>query len=294
MDKSTSPAAPTDKDAAVPGHLPNELPKSAALDEEAVVPGRWAPNGYEAEPYDHDAVGDPIGRPAPEDEGDLDETDERMMDDGKGNGIPDPVTGDEDKDISSHLRGDTDKLCLGSPPEEKPTHSVWDEGLEPDWLNREINRYLLQEYPAGAGMVDPVEPPHGFYTDFDMDKDHGSVDKVHGFWYASPARQQGADGDPFRGDDPYAQMGFHSPKGPKDGTTHPAVSGEEGFGALRAPEEWTLNAGGDTSTALGANAKPAGAGGESEGEPEEGEEGEAGEGGEGSAGAGQAQGQKQE
>lgn len=295
MDKSTTAAAPSDPDAGVPGHRPNELPKSASLeddpmDEEAVVPGRWAPNGYEPEPYDHERLGNPVGLPSGA-EGDLDETDDRMIGDGKGNGIPDPESGDEDDKISAHLRGDDDKTSLGSPPEEKPSHSVFDEGLEPDWLNREIKRYLLQEYPAGAGMVDPIEPPHGFYSDFDMDKDHGSVEKTQGMWYASPARPAGGDGDPFRGEDPYAQMGFHSPKGPKDGTTPPSVSGEEGFAALRAPEEWSLNAGSDTSKALGANAKPDTGGEESEGESEEGEEGEA-QGGEQSAG-GQGQGKEQ-
>lgn len=298
MDKSTTAAASTDSDAAVPGHLPNELPKSAALEEQGWVPGRWFPNGYEEEPYDHDRLGDPAGLPAPH--GDMDETDERMEGDDKGNGIPDPLTGDDDQEIADHLRGDEEKTSLGDPPEEDPTEGTYNESVEPIWLDSEIKRFMLQEqllveYPPGAGMVDPTKPPKGFYTDFDMAKDHGDGDSIHGFWYASPAREKGTDGDPYHDEDPYAQWGFHSPKGPTDGTTHPAVSGEEGVAARKTPEIPELSGGGDTSKMLGANAKPGGGEVGSEGEPEEGEEGqggEAGEGGEAGAG-GQAQGEEQ-
>lgn len=232
--------------------------------EQAWVPGRWFPNGYEPEPVDKDRLGDGVGMPEPD--GDLDETDARSEGDGAGNGIPDPDSDEELDDMSAHLRADQEDLSLGSPPEEQPTHSVWDEAVQ---LNREIKRYMLQEYPAGAGMVDPTKPPKGFYSDFDADRDHGSVEKMQGAWYRSPARPAGTDGDPFRGDDPYTQLGFHSPKGPTDGTTPPAASGEEGVAARKTPAIWSLSAGSDTSSVLGAGAKPAGEEVGSEGEPEE-------------------------
>ena len=231
----TSPSAPTDPDATVPGHLPNELPASAAIEE----------------------------------------TDERYEGDGLGNGMPDPKSGEDNIKLSDHLRGDEDKTSLGTPPEEMPSKSFYGESLEIRRLNREIRRFLLQEYPAGAGMVDPTKPPTGFYTDFDMKRDHHDGDDIHGFWYASPGRTPGADGDPKRGSDPYVQLGFHSPKGPHDWTTPPAASGEEGIAARRAPEEWTLNAGSDTSSVLGANnARPSSSGVGSEDGSEEDEEGE--------------------
>lgn len=269
----TSRFAPTDDDATVPGHLPSELPPSASLDEEAWVPGRWMPG--EGEPVDSDDV-NRLGNSG------MDETDDRMEGDGKGNGLPDPKTGDEENEISDHLRTGEEKTSLGDPPEEEPHHSIWDEGA--NWLNQEIKRFMLQEYPAGAGAVDPRDPK-GFYSDFDMAKDHGDGDSIHGFWSGSPARAAGTDGDPFRSDDPYAQMGFHSPQGPTDGTTPPAVSGEEGVAARKAPEEWTLNAGSDTSKVLGPGAKPPSSvvgsdeeGGEEGDESQEGEEGSEGEG----------------
>jgi hypothetical protein len=262
MTSTTSPSAPTDPDATVPGHLPNELPMSAALEEQGWVPGRWDPT--EGEPMDPSDV-ERLGSSG------MEETDERMVDDGKGNGIPDPEIND---DMSPHLR-DSDHLSLGSPPQERPEKSRYDESA---WLNREIRRYLLQEYPAGAGMVDPVTPPKGFYSDYDAEKDHGTPDQIQKPWYRSPGREPGGDGDPFRGDDPYTQLGFHSPRGPSDGTTPPAVSGEEGVAARKAPEEWTLNAGDDTSSVLGPGAKPPSSAVGSEDGSEEGEEGEAGEG----------------
>jgi hypothetical protein len=283
MTRTTTPSAPTDDDATVPGHLPNELPKSAsleddALDEEAWVPGRWLPSeGEPMLPGDVDRLGDPTGdNPAGMDD-DLDETDDRTEGDGKGNGIPDPKDTDGDSDMAAHLR-QHDDTSLGEPPQERPEKGFYGEHVETSWLNREIRRFMLQEYPAGAGMVDPIEPPHGFYTAYDQDKDHGSVEKIQGMWYRSPGRTPGEDGDPFRGTDPNAQLGFHPPAGENDpGTSPPATMGMDGVAARRAPPEWTLSAGGDTSTVLGANAagaKGGGGGVGSEGD-EEAEEGEA-------------------
>lgn len=233
MTRTTTPSAPTDPDATVPGHLPNELPPSASLDEEAWVPGRWFPN-----------KGEPL-TPREEDElGDVDEGDERM--EGDGAGIPSP--NDDDDDLAQHLRGDDDKTSLGSPPEEKPTKGRWDEVHDPAWLRREIRRFMLQENPAGAGMVDPSPDKPGFYTPFDMVRDHTGTDDPQDRWYRSPGRQPGTDGDPFRGPDPYAQLGFHAPQGADDpGTTPPGAEGEEGVAARETPAVGELTMGDDTS-----------------------------------------------
>lgn len=288
MTHATSPAAPTDPDATVFGHRPNELPGSAALDdergnppqpgqlgEEAWMPGHWFPNGLEAEPYDHERLGDPTGLPSGA-EGDLEETDDRMIGDGKGNGIPDPEAGDDDLKMSPHLKGDEEKTSLGDPPEEKPRGNF---GESTDWLTSEIKRYMQQkplmlEYPAGAGMVDPIEPPKGFYSDFDMAKQHGDGEYIQSPWYQTPGRAMGTDGDPFRGEDAPGQLKMHTGEGIPTTAVHPAISGEEGFAALRAPEIGALTGGGDTSTMLGANAKPGAPDVDSEDdESEEGEEG---------------------
>jgi len=271
-----------------------EMDTSMGMDEEAVVPGRWAPNGLEAEPYDHERLGDPTGLPSGA-EGDLDEvgddrmyeTDDRMLGDGKGNGMPDPEDPDDLK-ISPHLRGDEEKTSLGDPPEEKP-ESLFGESA---WLVRESHAYmqqrrLLTEYPPGAGMVDPVDGPKGFYTDYDAAKDHGDGDYIQSPWYQTPARPVGTDGDIRREEDPAAQLKMH-PSDNDPTTVHPSLVGKEGFASLNAPEIPELSGGGDTSTMLGANAKPGGEDVGSDSESEEGEEGE-GQGGE----SDQAQGEEQ-
>ena len=256
-------SAPTDPDAQVPGHLPNELPPSASLvDEEAWVPGRWMPGeGEPVDPEGMERMGEPCG---------MDETDAFTQDDGLGNGEPDRNDPDSDEfDIADHLKGDKDKTALGDPPPDE-------EVVEMRILNRQIRQYLLQEYPAGAGMVDPTKKPMGFYTDFDMEKDHHTGDDIQGTWYKSPGRAPGSDGDPFRGPDPYAQLGFHPPDR-KDTTSHPAVNGEEGNAARRAEPAWQLTGGGDTSSMLGANAHPASSEVGSQDEPGNSEEGTEGE-----------------
>jgi hypothetical protein len=286
--------APTDPDAAVPGHLPEELPPSAATDgieEQAMVPGRWY-GGEEPEGYDRERVGDPLG---------MDETDERFEDDALGNGEPDRNDPDaDDFDIADHLRGDEEKTSLGDPPDETMEESAVLEDLDEESFNAlaaeafndgdgfmgrrvsladDIRRFFLQENPAGAGMVDPLEPPMGAYSDFDMTKDHTGTDDLSATWYRSPGREPGGDGDPFRGPDPHAQLGFHPPKAQDDPVASPpAADGEEGVAARLAPPIWQLSAGGNTGEVLGANAKDPASGVGSEGEPEEGEEGEGAEG----------------
>ena len=215
-------SATTDSDAQVPGHLPNELPGSASLEE----------------------------------------TDEQVVGDGLGNGEKDPNEFDKGEgDIAQHLRGDEDKTSLGDPPD--------DVMEEIDRLHTEIRRYMLQEYPSGAGMVDPTTEPLGAYSKFDMTKDHTGTDNPSSTWYRSPGREQGTEGDPFRVGDPMSRLGFHPPN-KKDTTSHPAVNGEEGIASRRAPEIWQLSGGGDTSKMLGANAHQASP--EVESEDEQGQE----------------------
>lgn len=181
----------------------------------------------------------------------LEETDDRMVGDNAGPGEP-----DEDHDIAAHLRTDADEPWLG------------------DALQKEIRQYFLQEDAqqgdsqdsSKPGEVDPATSPdsnptssdtNGFYTSFDMARDH--TGDTSSTWYRSPGQEPGSAGDPFRSEDPYAQLGFHPPK--TGNATPPGADGGEG--TQLAPPIWQLSAGGDTSKVLGANAKPASGGGES-------------------------------
>jgi hypothetical protein len=207
------------------------------LREEAMVPGRWY-GGEEPEGYDRERVGDPLG---------MDETDGRMEGDAMGNGF-DPED-DNELHISDHLRGPEEKTSLGDPPDETVREAAW--------VNRAAKQYLLQEEPAVATGSDPRNAK-GAYAPFDMVKDHTGTDDLSSTWYRSPGREPGGDGDPFRGADPYSQLGFHPPRGQKDPTASPPkADGEDGVAARLAPPIWQLSGGGDTSKMLGANAKPA-------------------------------------
>ena len=207
----------------------------------------------------------------------LNQADARMVGDGQG-----PAGGEEDlnnpEKIAPHLRGDEEKTSLGSPPEEE------------DALKVEIQRFFLQEDdeepadnepgapPEDGPTPEPGTPPNnpGFYAPFDMVRDHtGSEDNYRSFWYRSPGRPAGGDGDPFRGEDPYAQLGFHPPKGPEDPTASPpAADGDTGEAALDVPQEPALKTG--NTRELGPNAKKHGGGvASSDGAEEEGQQEEA-------------------
>jgi len=240
--------------------LLREYIQEALFREEAWVPGRWMPG--DGEPVDPDELG-------------MDETDDRMVGDGEGPGEnPDR----NDFDMADHLRGDEEKTSLGSPPDETMRETAQ--------LRREMQQYFLQEQSkdseepeapdapvdgsAGAAATgengsgtNAAAAPTGFYTPFDMDRDHSST------WYKSPGQPAGGSGDPFRSEDPYTQLGFHPPAGPADPVaSHPAVDGEEGASARLAPPIWQLSAGSDTSKVLGANAKGDSGGVDSGGESE--------------------------
>lgn len=295
MTGTTGRAAPTDPDAQVPGHLPDELPKSAALeddplDEEAWAPGRWYPNqgepltGAEAE-----GLGDPIGMPGGNDDdldegsGGLDETDARIEGDDLIDGDLAVDDAHDGMKVASHLRNPEEQLTLGDPPDQQGESLVRDT----EELAEEVRRFFrglrvgrqvarLVEEPAAGSLSDPVGAK-GFYSDFDMSRDHGDVAQAQGAWYRSPGRSPGGDGDPFRGPDPYSQLGFHPPAGERTpDNSPPATMGQTGAQARSAPPIWQLSAGGDTSKALGANARGEGVGSTGD-EQEAGEEtGEAG------------------
>jgi len=172
------------------------------LGEEAWVPGRWYPS--EGEPLDPDEA-NRIGEPCGMDEMDeMDETDARMLGDDKG---PTNRLGDDDSQISDHLRDDDDeKRSLGNAPDE-----TMEEVRSSTRLRQELTSILLKENPPGAGMVDPTDI-RGAYTPFDMANDHMGTDDLSSMWYRSPGREPGSDGDPFRGPDPHSQLGFHAPE----------------------------------------------------------------------------------
>ena len=201
-----------------------------------MVPGRWY-GGEEPEGYDRERLGVEVG---------MGETDARMVGDDVGAGGIQPEDGDFD--ISDHLRGDDEKISLGDAPDETMMES----------LDDDLRSYFLQEAEGGsATQTDTVEPAPatGFYTPFDMTRDHTGTDDLSSTWYRSPGRAAGADGDAGRPSDPHAYLGFHPPKAGADPTASPpATGGETGTSARLAPPIWQLSAGSDTSKVLGANA----------------------------------------
>lgn len=222
--------------------------------EEAWVPGRpMVGDGDSMSPDDVSRLGEPDGMPA------VDETDDRMEGDGKGNGFVDPD--EPNDDMAGHLRTGEEKVALGDPTD----------------VNEDIARFFLQEQDDQGTQSPPGEPAgatgpdragsatsssadaakalqRGFYTDFDMTRDHTGTDDLSSTWYRSPGRPAGGDGDPFRSADPYAQLGFHPPAGPDDpGTAPPGATGETGAESLDAPEDESLKTK-DTSE-LGADEK---------------------------------------
>lgn len=174
------------------------------------------------------------------------------------NQVDDRMIGDgADDDISDHLKDGEDGQSLGNSPDETMR--------EHDDLSRELQLYFLQEdveqQNSDAEPADGTsEPPGnggeaesggsapagaaGFYTPFDKERDHSAT------WYRSPGQAAGTAGDPFRSEDPHAQLGFHPP-------------GSDGESKPLAPPIWQLSAGSDTSKVLGANAKAGAGGGQS-------------------------------
>ena len=68
---------------------------------------------------------------------------------------------------------------------------------------------ILREGPSGPGVTANPTDVKGFYP-YEVDR---GVD-IHGFWYRSPGRSPGADGDPGRPTDAEEYIGFKT-KGAK-------------------------------------------------------------------------------
>lgn len=87
-------------------------------------------------------------------------------------------------------------------------------------LRRLIRQALLSEYgqASAASGTDPLDVK-GFYP---YEIERGT--DIHGYWYRSPGRSQGSDGDPFRDSDAASYIGQKSPEG-EGGSEEPG--GEE-------------------------------------------------------------------
>jgi len=76
-------------------------------------------------------------------------------------------------------------------------------------LRRIVREELIREYgeATAASGTDPTDVK-GFYP---YEIERGT--DIHGYWYRSPARSVGSDGDPFRVADPAEYIGQKPPSG---------------------------------------------------------------------------------
>lgn len=65
-----------------------------------------------------------------------------------------------------------------------------------------VRAALIREYGAIASFTDPTAV-NGFYS-YEMERGND----ITGFWYASPGREPGKDGDPCRPEDADEFVGF--------------------------------------------------------------------------------------
>ena len=95
-------------------------------------------------------------------------------------------------------------------------------------IRKVIREALLREFgePSGASGSDPTDAK-GFYP---YDIERGA--DIHGFWYKSPGRQVGEDGDPYRSSDAAAYIGMKKPE-----PETPEGEEGEGEGESAAPGE---------------------------------------------------------
>lgn len=68
---------------------------------------------------------------------------------------------------------------------------------------RRIIRRAITEGPAGPGVAADPTDVKGFYS---YDLERGT--DVHSFWYKSPGREMGSDGDPGRPEDAISYIGM--------------------------------------------------------------------------------------
>ncbi len=95
-------------------------------------------------------------------------------------------------------------------------------------IRKVIREALLREFgePTGASGSDPMDAK-GFYP---YDIERGA--DIHGFWYMSPGRAVGEDGDPYRTTDAAAYIGMKKPE-----PETPEGEEGEGEGESAAPGE---------------------------------------------------------
>jgi len=74
---------------------------------------------------------------------------------------------------------------------------------------RRIIRRVLEEGPSGPAITANPTDVKGFYP---WELERGT--DIHGFWYKSPGRAMGTDGDPMRPEDAEEYIGFKT-KGAK-------------------------------------------------------------------------------
>jgi hypothetical protein len=92
------------------------------------------------------------------------------------------------------------------------------------FLRSYIKEVILSEIggPAMASGTDPTDP-RGFYS-YDLPQND-----IHSYWYRSPGRGQGGDGDPGRPADAEEYIGL-KPKDGGGGGGAPAPEGDSGGG----------------------------------------------------------------
>ena len=84
---------------------------------------------------------------------------------------------------------------------------------------RKLIRAALYEGPSGPGVTADPTSPDGFYS---YETTRGN--DIQGFWYRSPGRSPGGDGDPGRPENPAEYLGMvpEEPETPQEETL-PAV-----------------------------------------------------------------------
>jgi hypothetical protein len=75
-------------------------------------------------------------------------------------------------------------------------------------LRKLIREAFVVAASKGNSVMDFYEPPKGFY---DYEVPRGT--DIHSFWYKSPGRPMGQDGDPFRPEDAFEYIGMKTPSG---------------------------------------------------------------------------------
>lgn len=87
---------------------------------------------------------------------------------------------------------------------------------------RKIIRRVIKENPAGAAVAADPTDVKGFYP---YDLERGT--DIHGFWYKSPGRTAGSDGDPGRPADASEYIGLKPKETSSEQTDEPAIGADQ-------------------------------------------------------------------